>query len=326
MCQCKLCVLCVVLCFCVYAVTTFNVDSYNYALYEGRTFDGRDPMFGFSMALHREGNRGCLREQFESFVAKLLSVTFRTPSVAQMSGLGPPLVEHVLWRLFSAFLAENLSYRKSRVLMLRLFFSGVKYDFMALHHYQYLQCVATSPAAVRGVAKDIILAPMFCKFGTSPGHHHYSKTDAFRRCTTNQIVISSHDEMLSTPTNSNKYVQTRIRDLRNPRRQTSLPFEDGAKAKVANGEDFLLFPGSPRGSAPSELINFSAWLIVGAPEAQSTIQRTVAFGGAVYRCPTDRDGDCEEIGFDTKVRDFLSVFVKEKYGNLGGIHLTTSAE
>jgi integrin alpha 8 len=100
MCQCKLCVLCVVLCFCVYAVTTFNVDSYNYALYEGRTFDGRDPMFGFSMALHREGNRG--------------------------------------------------------------------------------------------------------------------------------------------------------------------------------------------------------WLIVGAPEAQSTIQRTVAFGGAVYRCPTDRDGDCEEIGFDTK--------------------------
>lgn len=56
-----------------------------------------------------------LREQFESFVAKLLSVTFRTPSVAQMSGLGPPLVEHVLWRLFSAFLAENLSYRKSKV-------------------------------------------------------------------------------------------------------------------------------------------------------------------------------------------------------------------
>jgi hypothetical protein len=41
-----------------------------------------------------------------------------------------------------------------------------------------------------------------------------------------------------------------------------LRFEDGAKAKVANGEDFLLFPGSPRGSAPSELINFSAWFVV----------------------------------------------------------------
>ncbi|XP_044269454.1 integrin alpha-PS2 isoform X2 [Tribolium madens] len=43
----------------------------------------------------------------------------------------------------------------------------------------------------------------------------------------------------------------------------------------------------------------TGWLIVGAPEASSS-QPGVIHGGAVYKCPTDRDGGCEEIPFDTK--------------------------
>lgn len=40
-------------------------------------------------------------------------------------------------------------------------------------------------------------------------------------------------------------------------------------------------------------------LLIGAPEAQ-TDQPGVVKGGAVYRCGTSREGDCEEIPFDTR--------------------------
>lgn len=40
-------------------------------------------------------------------------------------------------------------------------------------------------------------------------------------------------------------------------------------------------------------------LLIGAPEAQ-TNQPGVIKGGAVYRCGTSREDDCEEIPFDTR--------------------------
>lgn len=39
------------------------------------------------------------------------------------------------------------------------------------------------------------------------------------------------------------------------------------------------------------------WVIIGAPQAQST-QPGVVRGGAVYYCPADRDDGCRELGFD----------------------------
>lgn len=40
-------------------------------------------------------------------------------------------------------------------------------------------------------------------------------------------------------------------------------------------------------------------LLIGAPEAQ-TSQPGVEKGGAVFRCGTARNDDCEEIPFDTR--------------------------
>lgn len=40
-------------------------------------------------------------------------------------------------------------------------------------------------------------------------------------------------------------------------------------------------------------------LLIGAPEAQ-TAQPGVEKGGAVFRCGTAREDDCEEIPFDTR--------------------------
>jgi len=40
-------------------------------------------------------------------------------------------------------------------------------------------------------------------------------------------------------------------------------------------------------------------LLIGAPEAQ-TAQPGLVKGGAVYRCSTSREDDCEEIPFDTR--------------------------
>uniref|UniRef100_A0A2S2R306 Integrin alpha-PS2 n=1 Tax=Sipha flava TaxID=143950 RepID=A0A2S2R306_9HEMI len=42
-----------------------------------------------------------------------------------------------------------------------------------------------------------------------------------------------------------------------------------------------------------------SWLLIGAPEAQ-TNQPGVVKGGAVFRCGTSREDDCEEIPFDTR--------------------------
>lgn len=40
-------------------------------------------------------------------------------------------------------------------------------------------------------------------------------------------------------------------------------------------------------------------LLIGAPEAQ-TPQPGIVKGGAVFRCSTFQDDDCEEIPFDTR--------------------------
>ncbi|XP_050437291.1 integrin alpha-PS2 isoform X2 [Adelges cooleyi] len=42
-----------------------------------------------------------------------------------------------------------------------------------------------------------------------------------------------------------------------------------------------------------------SWLLIGAPEAQ-TDQPGVEKGGAVYKCGTARENDCEEVPFDTR--------------------------
>lgn len=77
MCQWKLCVLCVFN-LCLYAVIAFNVDSFNYASYDMPSYDGRDSMFGFSIALHRERNTGWQ----VLFVAKVLVFITRLPKIA----------------------------------------------------------------------------------------------------------------------------------------------------------------------------------------------------------------------------------------------------
>lgn len=56
MCQCsKLLLLSACLALNLYFVICFNVDSYNYAIYDG---PDSSSMFGFSIAVHRETNNG----------------------------------------------------------------------------------------------------------------------------------------------------------------------------------------------------------------------------------------------------------------------------
>lgn len=54
-------------------------------------------------------------------------------------------------------------------------------------------------------------------------------------------------------------------------------------------------------------------LLIGAPEAQ-TAQPGVEKGGAVFRCGTAREDDCEEIPFDT--RGEFSHAGQQRYDNI----------